>query len=117
MPLSPNLQVIGSADARARHIGTAVKAREEFGANLVLAGGFQFLPDVVKVTYSLVDTSNSKVLRTESIDAPPADPFALQDRVVKATLRMLEVQFKTSENNAAPTQNNAAMDAYVQGLG
>ena len=118
MTLSPDLQVIGSADARARHVDSAVKAREEFGANLVLAGGFQFLPEVVKVTYSLVDTSNSKVLRTESIDAPLADPFALQDRVVKATLRMLELQFRAGVSTAAiPTQNHAAMDAYVQGVG
>jgi serine/threonine protein kinase/tetratricopeptide (TPR) repeat protein len=118
MTLSPGLQVIGAADARARHIDSAVKAREEFGANLVLAGGFQFFPDVVKVTYSLVDTSNSKVLRTESIDAPLADPFALQDRVVKATLRMLELQLGANAGNAAvPTRSNAAMDAYVQGVG
>src|SRR5213083_1675547 len=100
MTLSPDLQVIGAADARARHIDTPVKAREEFGANLVLAGGFQFFPDVVKVTYSLLETSQSKVLRTESIDAPLADPFALQDLVVKATLRMLELQFRANASTA-----------------
>jgi serine/threonine-protein kinase len=120
MTLSPDLLVIAASDARGRNVDTATKARQEFGANLVLAGGFQFSSNAVKVNYSLVDTSGSKVLRADSISAPLADPFVVQDRVVDGALRMLELQLKSPANTAdsrQATQNNSAMDAYLRGLG
>jgi len=120
MTLSPDLQVIAASEARARNVDTAAKAREEFGANLVLSGGFQFLPNTVKLNYSLTETSASKVLRADSVTALLTDPFFVQDRIVKAALRMLELQLRNNANEAAPgplTQNSSAMEAYVRGIG
>jgi serine/threonine-protein kinase len=120
MTLSPDLQVVAASEARNRKVDTVAKAKEEFGANVVLAGAFEFSRDTVRVTYSLVETSRFKAVRTETVSAPLADPFVLQDRVVKSVVRMLELQFKGSQTNfAGPelTQNGAAMDAYLRGLG
>ena len=120
MTLSPDFQVVVASDARAKNVDTPAKAKEEFGANLVLAGGFQFSPDTVKVSYSLIETSGSNVLRSDTISASLTDPFVVQDRIISAALRTLELQLKDNPNDALPvpmTQNNSAMDAYIRGVG
>jgi eukaryotic-like serine/threonine-protein kinase len=120
MTLSPDFQVVVASDARAKNVDTPAKAKEEFGANLVLAGGFQFSPDTVKVSYSLIETSGSTVLRSDTISASLTDPFVVQDRIINAAVRTLELQLKDNANDAVPvpmTQNNSAMDAYIRGIG
>ncbi len=120
MTLSSDLQVVVASDAHARKVDTPAKAKEEFGANLVLAGGFQFSSETVKVSYSLIETSGSKVLRSDTISASLTDPFVVQDRIINAALRTLELQLKDNPDDAVPvpmTPNNAAMDAYIRGIG
>jgi TolB-like protein len=97
MTLSPDLQVVVASDARVKNVDTPAKAKEEFGANLVLAGQFQFSLDTVKVSYSLIETSGSKVLRSDAISASLTDPFVVQDRIINAALRTLELQLKDND--------------------
>jgi serine/threonine protein kinase/tetratricopeptide (TPR) repeat protein len=120
LTLSPELQVVVASDAHAKKVDTPAKAKEEFGANLVLAGGFQFSSETVKVSYSLIETSGSNVLRSDTISASLTDPFVVQDRIINAALRTLELQLKDNPDDAVPvpmTPNNAAMDAYIRGIG
>jgi len=120
MTLSPDLQVVAASDAQAKHVDTPAKAKEEFGANLVLAGGFRFSSNVVNVNYSLIETSALKVLRADSISASLKDPFLVQDRIINSALQMLEPQLRDNANAVASaplTQSSSAMDAYVRGIG
>jgi len=115
-----SLQVPLAREVRSRHIASIQEARNQFGANLVLAASWQRVQDSARINLSLVDAKTEKQLRTETITAPVNDLFSLQDQVVLSASRMLELQL--SANNASSltahgTTVLTAYDFYVQGIG
>ncbi len=115
-----HLQVISAAEVQARRITSVDEARKEFGVTMTLEGSLHRSGDQVRVNFAIVDARTHRQLRAESITAAASDPFAVQDRVVDATLRMLDLEVPAEERRALSahgTQIPGAYDFYLQGRG
>ncbi len=114
------LQVPSALDVRGRGVTSIEKARNQFGANLVLAASWQQTGNSARINLSLVDAKTGKQLRTDTITEPASDLFRLQDQVVLKASHMLELQLSANNTSSLTTHGTtvlAAYDFYVQGIG
>jgi len=103
-----------------KHVTTIDAARQQFGVNLVLVLDVQRAAGEVRVNYALVDARSSQQVRSGTITAAAADPFALQDRVFESVAAAMELQLAPQEKQSLAshgTTQPAAYDFYVQGRG
>ena len=61
---------------------TAVALGREMGVAWLVAGGYQRVGDLLRITARLVDVASGGIIRTAKIDGTLGDVFELQDRVV-----------------------------------
>ena len=113
--------VIPMSEILAKQVTTVDAARQQFGVNLVLALNVQRSADIVRVNYSLIDARSHQQVRGGTITAAGANPFALQDRVFESVASSMELQLAPQDKqppvSQSTTQQPAAYDYYVQGLG
>lgn len=103
-----------------KHVTSIDAARQQFGVNLVLVLNVQRAADNVRVNYALVDARSRQQVRSGTITAAAADPFALQDRVFESVAAAMDVQLAPREKQSLAshgTTQPAAYDFYVQGRG
>lgn len=101
-------------------VATVDAARQQFGVNLVLILNVQHAAENVRVNYGLVDARSHQQVRSGTITAAAADPFALQDQVFESVATALELQLAPEEKQsltAHGTVEPAAYDFYIQGRG
>ena len=120
LTLANALQTTTARDARARGITTAVDARRQFGATLVLQGTLLREGDQVRVNYDLVDATALRQLQGYTLSAASSDPFAIQDHVVEwaagaLALKLTDVERRTLIDH--DTRNAVAREQYLQGYG
>lgn len=101
-------------------VDTVDAARQQFGVNLVLILDVQHAAENVRVNFGLVDAHSHQQVRSGTITAAAADPFALQDQVFESVATALELQLAPKEKQsltAHGTVEPAAYDFYIQGRG
>ena len=101
-------------------VTTVDAARQQFGVNLVLILNVQRAAENIRVNYGLVDARSHQQVRSGTITAAAADPFALQDQVFESVAAALELQLAPEEKQsltAHGTTEPAAYDFYIQGRG
>jgi serine/threonine protein kinase/tetratricopeptide (TPR) repeat protein len=116
----PSLQVSSAREVRDRGVTSIEKARNLFGANLVLAATWQQTQDSARINLTLIQATTGRQLRTDTITEPANDLFRLQDQVVLSASRMLELELSPNNTAALTTHGTAvltAYDFYVQGIG
>ena len=116
----PSLQVPSALEVRGKNVTSLQTARNQLGANLVLAASWQQIQSSVRINLSLVDAKTGQQLRTETITEPADDLLHLQDQVVLTASRMLELQLSASSASSLTAHGTAvltAYDFYVQGVG
>ena len=114
------LQVVPTSEIRSEGVTSVEQARKNFGVGLVLAGSLHSSGNQVRVTYTLVDAKTNRQLRAETVDADVSDAFAVEDRVVDGTLRMLGLAINRDERvvlAAHGTGDPSAYDQYLRGRG
>jgi tetratricopeptide (TPR) repeat protein/predicted Ser/Thr protein kinase len=114
------LQVAPAREVRARGVTTPSAARQELGAGFVIVGTVHRSGNTVRINCSLVDTVTRQQLRAQTITAAVSDPFAVQDRVVAASVQMLELELQPQERQTllgSGTQIGSAQEYYLQGRG
>jgi len=115
-----SLSVIPMNSTIEKRVTTIDGAREQFGVNLVLVLNIQRASGNVRVNYVLMDARTHLQVRSGTITASLADPFALQDQVFEKVAASLELQLEPQEEQALAshgTAEPAAFDFYTQGLG
>jgi serine/threonine-protein kinase len=120
LTLSNSMQTTAARDARAQGITTAVDARRQFGATLVLQGTLLREDDKVRVNYELVDATALRQLQAYTVSAASTDPFAIQDHVVEWAAGALALNLTDAERRALidhDTRNAIAREQYLQGYG
>ena len=120
LTVSHPLQMASPGEVHALRNPTAEDARRDLGVNLVLEGSLQHVGGDMRVNLSLVDAGNHRQLRADSVTVPASDPFTLEDQVVDAATRMLEIEFREDEKlerGAQGTANSDAYQLYLRGRG
>jgi tetratricopeptide (TPR) repeat protein/predicted Ser/Thr protein kinase len=103
-----------------QRVNTVDAARQQFGVNLVLVLNVQRAAELIRVNYSLVDAHSHEQVRSGTVTAAEADPFALQDQVFESVAAAMDLQLAPQEKQALTfhgTTQPAAYDFYVQGRG
>ena len=114
------LQVVPTSEIRAEGVTSVEQARKNFGVGLVLEGSLHSSGNQVRVTYALVDAKTNRQLHAATVDADVSDAFAVEDRVVAGTLRMLGLTVQSNDRvvlAAHGTGDPSAYDQYLRGRG
>jgi tetratricopeptide (TPR) repeat protein/serine/threonine protein kinase len=114
------LQVVPTSEIRTEGVLSVEQARKNFGVGLVLEGSLHGSAGQVRVTYTLVDAKTNRQLHAEMFEADVSDPFAVEDRVVDGTLRMLGLSIQTNDRvvlAAHGTGDPSAYDQFLRGRG
>ncbi|HUI42366.1 MAG TPA: protein kinase [Terriglobia bacterium] len=122
MQLSVNrpFQVIPASQIQAKKVTSLEGARQEFGVNLGLEFDLQRSGDLLRVSYTLIDSNSGRALRADSLTVPQSDLLALEDRVVESAARSLGIAIQPEEQRllgVRGTREASAYDYYLQGLG
>ena len=115
-----SLTVIPMNSILEKHVTTVDAARQQFGVNLVLVLRVQRAADNIRVNYAFVDAHSHQQVRSGTITAAAADPFALQDRVFESVAAAMELQLAPQEKQSLSshgTTEPAAYDFYIEGRG
>lgn len=107
------LQVIPASMVRTHHVESAEAARKDLGMNLVLEGSLHQSGNRVRINFELVDTYSLRQLRADTITGEASDPFALQDRVVSAVMRMIDLELKPQGRQFIASYGTRVADAYI----
>jgi tetratricopeptide (TPR) repeat protein len=115
---SAHIEVLAASEVRAHALTTPEEAHKELGADLVIDGSYQQFRNEVRITYELSNASGA-ILSSGNLSATLTDPFSLQNHVVTGVLQMLSVSAAGVEQTPQQfgTQNPAAYDAYLRGVG
>jgi serine/threonine-protein kinase len=114
------LQIVSPREISADEIKTAEQARKNFGVNLVLEGNLRESNNLVRISYSLVDTSNLTQLRGDTVTVESSKPFDVEDRVLQSVVGLLGLELRPREKTALlahGTSQPAAYDYYLRGRG
>lgn len=114
------LSVITARQIQDKKVTTPEQALQEFGATLGLRLTVQSSGDLLRVNYALVDSKSGRQSAGDTVTAPAADSFALEDRVAEGVARALQIELRPEERNALATHGTvqpAAYDYYLQGRG
>ncbi len=115
-----DLQIIPTGEIRSRGVKTLQDANQEFGVNLGLELAIRRSGDLVRVNYSLVDAKTHRQLRGDTITAPAADPFTLEDKVSDSIIDALQLELTPGDSRVHEdrgTSQAAAFNFYLQGRG
>jgi serine/threonine-protein kinase len=114
------LSVIPSTEIRGDTIRTADKARQRFGATLVITGNVERDTDQIHIVIHLIDAQNLRQLSSKSIDARQLTRIRLQDTTVGMLVAMLDVPVEPRSLTMASlgaTDVSEANDFYILGRG
>jgi tetratricopeptide (TPR) repeat protein len=115
---SAHIEVLAASEVRAHALTTPEEAHKELGVDLVIDGSYQQFRNEVRITYEMSNASGA-ILSSGNLSATLTDPFSLQNHVVTGVLQMLSVSAAGVEQTPQQfgTQNPAAYDAYLRGVG
>ncbi len=114
------LQVVPTSEIRTESVTSVEQARKAFGVGLVLEGSLHGSGSQVRVTYTLVDAKANRQVDAQTFDADVSDAFAVEDRVVDGTLRMLGLSIQRNDRivlAAHGTTDPSAYDQFLRGRG
>ena len=110
------LQVTPAGEVHARGIATADDARRQLGATLALEGSLMRAGSALRVTYALVDTRTHRQLDGVTLTAGAADPFGVQDRLVRWATGALRLTVDAGARARAGQRTTQSPDAYAFAL-
>ncbi len=114
------LQVVPMRELQLKGVTTLEQARQEFGVNRGLELTFHRSGDVMRTSYLLVDAQTLRSLHGDTITAPAADAFAIEDQVANSVAEALELELRPEEKRALVAHGTVqpeAYDFYLQGRG
>jgi tetratricopeptide (TPR) repeat protein len=114
------LEVVSSSQIRDKKVTTPQEAYQQFGANTALQMNLQKAGDMLRASYTLIESKSGRTIAGDTVTVPASDPFALQDRVAGSVINALRIQLRPDEQlavNIHGTALPAAYDYYLQGKG
>jgi serine/threonine-protein kinase len=90
----------------------AIDIGRALGAGWIVAGGYQRIGTVIRLTARLVSTATGVLARTIKVDGDLSELFALQDRVVAELVQWLDPDAETSAVHPPVLNDTTSVDAY-----
>ena len=115
-----DLEVIPARTLEDKKISTLGDAQKEYGVNLGLAVTLKQDGELVRASYSLIDTKTDKNLAADSVTAPVSDLFTIEDKLTAGIADALHINLRNEERQALGAHSTTLPEAYqyyVQGLG
>lgn len=113
-----SLWVVPASEVHRESVYSVRDARGAFGVNLALTGSVRRSAENVNVTVNLVDAVDARQLASRTLDAPLAELPTLENRLVEAVGRMLELEITDQVlSGGGATQVASAYEHYLQGQG
>jgi len=106
------LEVVSSNQVRDKKVTTPQQAFQQFGANLALQIDLQQAADMVRASYTMVESKTGRTVAGDTVTAPASDPFSLQDKVAAGVLHALQIQLRPDEQTAISIHGTAIPGAY-----
>lgn len=119
-PFREAFWVVPPADVLQAKAQSAKDARQMFGVDLVVSGSVEATGNRIRVTATVSDAHNQRMLRSGQMTEAAADSFALQDDLVALVAQLLQVGLPIEARASAASGNSrepGAEDYYVQGRG
>ncbi|HXJ88068.1 MAG TPA: protein kinase [Candidatus Binatia bacterium] len=107
-----DLEVIPARTLENRKITNLGDAVKEFGANLGLTVSLKQEDQLVRATYSLIDTKTDKNLAADSLTAPLSDLFTIEDKLTSSIANALNISLRTDEKQALAAHATTIPEAY-----
>jgi tetratricopeptide (TPR) repeat protein/TolB-like protein len=107
-----DLEIIAPRALEDRKVATLADAKKEFGVNLGLAISLKQDGDLVRASYSLIDTGTGKNLAGDSITAPVSDLFTIEDKLTSGVADALHISLHTEERQALGAHATTLPEAY-----
>ncbi len=109
----PGLGVIGRASSEAlKKSGHAIALARSNQIGAVLEGRLRRQGDKVRLSLELSNTASGRMLWTESLESPVADPFALQIDVVERVPAALGIPLTETQRLRLVTRPTSSLEAY-----
>lgn len=115
-----DLEVIPARTLEDKKVSRLDDAVKEFGVNLGLSVSLKQEDQLVRATYSLIDTKTDKNLAADSLTAPVSDLFTIEDKLTGAIADALHISLRAEEKQALGAHATTVAEAYqyyVEGLG
>ena len=113
------VEIIPAGEMMAHRVTNMQEAQKQLGANLALDGSVQRSSDQVQVNLTLAEIDTHKPLRADSVIGTSSDFKELQDKVVNASVRMLELELHKDPppDESHATTSSEAYTAFTRGRG
>ncbi len=114
------LEVVPQSELRSHGVTSLEEAKQQFGATLGLQLTIERSGDMIRVNYALIDATQHRQLRGDTITEPAADPFKLEDQVSQSVVEALDIELNPAEQAKLTdhgTSQPRAFDYYLQGRG
>jgi tetratricopeptide (TPR) repeat protein/tRNA A-37 threonylcarbamoyl transferase component Bud32 len=111
--------IIPFSEITANHVTSMQEARTKLGANLALDGNLQRIGDKLQVNLALSEIESHKQLRADTVMGTATDFNQLEERVVDAAVRVLELELHKNPppDEARNTTSREAYEAFMRGRG
>jgi serine/threonine-protein kinase len=111
--------IIPFSEITANHVTSMQEARSKLGANLALDGNVQRSGDQLQVNLALSEIESHKQLRADSVTGTTTDFKDLEEKVVDAAVRVLELELHKNPppDEARNTTSREAYEAFMRGRG
>jgi serine/threonine protein kinase len=115
-----DLEIIPARTLEDKKVSTLQDAAKEFGANLGLSVSLQQDGQLLRASYSLIDSKTDRNIAADSITAPVSDLFTIEDKLTAGIANALQMNLRTEERQALGAHSTIIPEAYqyfIEGLG
>lgn len=106
------LKTLGAADAQDADEVLAIEVGHFLGATWIIAGGFQRIGDVIRITARFLEVETGALSRSVKIDGRISEIFDLQDRIVYELTKGLNLELADEEIVEIETDETQSVEAY-----
>jgi serine/threonine protein kinase/Flp pilus assembly protein TadD len=113
-----SLWVVPASEVRHRNVKDPRSALREFGATIVVEGGFEHNNQATGLKLTLIDPKKMREIGFVDVESQTGDLAALQDEAVTRLGRLMNVSVSaTAPGTSAGHASGAAYEDYLKGLG
>jgi serine/threonine protein kinase/Tfp pilus assembly protein PilF len=106
------LRNLDSGDEPGQDDRFAIEIGRGLGARWIVAGAYQRISELIRITARFVEVTTGAVLRNVKIDGKLSDIFTLQDRIVFELTQNLKLKLESTAINQIQQPETRSVEAY-----